>query len=212
MNSTPVITPKRRCSDCGFTLIELLAVIAIIGVLAGILIAIVANVRERARNSQCVANLRSLQQGILLCATDNKGKIPLEQPGTPEAGYNPWNWHRRISPYVGGPSAVEWNNPKPVPPVYRCPSDEAPFVGIISYGMNWNLLNGRVNAMGNNPVCLADCTNVEIQTPNDSTINYLTADHHKGAGNYSRMDGSVHSFVKTLPTRGERPDLWKLNN
>ena len=42
-----------------FTLIELLSVIAIIGVLAAILFPALGKVRENARTSQCVSNLRS---------------------------------------------------------------------------------------------------------------------------------------------------------
>ena len=57
--STP--RPKRR----GFTLVELLVVIGIIAVLVSILIPTVSHARRQAKNVQCLANLRSLQESLI---------------------------------------------------------------------------------------------------------------------------------------------------
>ncbi|EIP99169.1 prepilin-type N-terminal cleavage/methylation domain-containing protein [Opitutaceae bacterium TAV1] len=59
-----------------FTLIELLTVIAIIGVLAGILIPTVSAVRRTARTVQCISNLRQVAQGAQLWIADNRGRMP----------------------------------------------------------------------------------------------------------------------------------------
>ena len=67
--------PPRQASR-GFTLIELLTVIAIIGVLAGILIPVVGLVRNKARASASVSNLRQIFVGLSLFADEHKDRYP----------------------------------------------------------------------------------------------------------------------------------------
>lgn len=66
---SPVLSPVHRVR--AFTLIELLTVIAIIGILAAIIIPTVGKVRESARNSQSVSNMRQLALAAQLFTNDN---------------------------------------------------------------------------------------------------------------------------------------------
>lgn len=77
---------NRGCG--GFTLIELLAVIAVVGILAAILIPLLAGVRERALTARGVSNIRQSGNALLLSATNNDNKIILV--GGEHPSYTTW--------------------------------------------------------------------------------------------------------------------------
>lgn len=110
----------KRCSlfqnakfrEIRFTLIELLVVIAIIAILAAMLLPALSAARERARQSTCTGNLKSLGLSLNMYCEDNKDTMP----------YSGWDfntyknreiWYRAIVPYSGDPSAdpdTWWND------------------------------------------------------------------------------------------------------
>lgn len=68
----------RRCgSRMGFTLIELLVVIAVISVLISFLTPALRGARDSARDLRCLANLRSIGQGVVMYCNDNKERFPI---------------------------------------------------------------------------------------------------------------------------------------
>lgn len=71
---TFVTAPSRR--SLGFTLVELLVVIAIIGVLAAILIPTVGAARGKARQAQCIGNLRTLGISFFQYQAENRDLFP----------------------------------------------------------------------------------------------------------------------------------------
>lgn len=87
--------PRSFRSSRAFTLVELLAVLAIIGVLAGILIPVLGRVRETSRTSQCSSNQRQIAIAILTAAQDNKGIFP------PSHQENGTAWPDALSAYFG---------------------------------------------------------------------------------------------------------------
>ncbi|HBR93349.1 MAG TPA: hypothetical protein DEA90_04205 [Opitutae bacterium] len=64
----------------GFTLIELLAVIAVIGILVGILISVIGRSRRAADNVKCASNLRQLASAVLLYTQDHNNQFPASAP------------------------------------------------------------------------------------------------------------------------------------
>jgi prepilin-type N-terminal cleavage/methylation domain-containing protein len=123
---------RRRSRPPGFTLVELLVVIGIIALLISILMPALSAAKERANRIKCSANLRSIGQGLLLYANDNKGIYPRTVVGpSTSAGYTAFTNAAAVDPFgTGGPLANDVTaalfllvrNADINPEVFICPS------------------------------------------------------------------------------------------
>lgn len=105
-----------------FTLVELLAVIAIVGVLAGILVPVVGAVRAKARSTQCLSNMRQVGAASLLYLADQKGRLPSSSHDRNLDGSSR-SWRETLKTYLG-PAFIG-----------RCPS-RAEHPHDVTYGWN----------------------------------------------------------------------------
>ena len=117
----------------GFTLIELLVVVAIIAILAAILCPVFANAREKARQTQCMGNVKQIGTALTLYAQDNEETLPFQATdgvadfGSPKAEPN---YLKAIEPYTKArqilacPSAWE-----PYPGQEVTPNSDASYMG-----------------------------------------------------------------------------------
>jgi prepilin-type N-terminal cleavage/methylation domain-containing protein len=145
-----------------FTLIELLVVIAVIALLIGILLPSLGKARMAARQTLCLANIRSVQLGQASYADDYRGQ--LADVGLPHGsiGDPARSFIYTMREYIGAlPESYDATAPAAAystPPVYRSPGDKSryllekeggvgPIGGLFrrtSYGMN-NYLSGVYN-------------------------------------------------------------------
>jgi len=113
-----VSSSKAPRANQGFTLIELLVVLSIISILAAIIMPVFAKVREKARQSACVSNLKQFATAMTLYADDNNEIYPWTDhyAGPPSPTYGNY-WQALIYPYVKSAD------------VYICPSSQQSAVG-----------------------------------------------------------------------------------
>ena len=143
----PAVRRAGKLRSAGFTLVELLVVIAIIGVLVGLLLPAVQAARETARRTQCISHLKQIGLAIHGFHDVKRGL-----PATRQACYH-GTWANQLWPYIEQVAAANgWDEEQyywqPQEKrelqieIYFCPSRRAPMV---STAGDDNLLFGSFN-------------------------------------------------------------------
>lgn len=120
----------------GFTLVEMLVVIAILGMLAGLLLPVLGAAKDRARRTTCSNNLRQINLGVLMYSDDSGDRSPAGQQRNVYVGYK-----ELMKNCVGliGSSSVQDK-------LFACPADvfyydydiklHGPYVGYVAAGLH----------------------------------------------------------------------------
>lgn len=80
-------TLRGRKTKWAFTLIELMVVIAIIGLLAGMLLPVIKLVQEKARQAHCMNNLHQFGRAIAIYEMENEERYPSNLVALAHDGY-----------------------------------------------------------------------------------------------------------------------------
>jgi prepilin-type N-terminal cleavage/methylation domain-containing protein/prepilin-type processing-associated H-X9-DG protein len=157
----------------GFTLVELLVVMAIIGILAGLLLSVLESSKASARGISCQNNTRQLAMALLMYADDHSQWLPYNLGGAAARTNINWaagtlDWElspdntnladltdASLGPYVAKVAAI-----------YRCPSDSA--LAALQRAAGWN---SRVRSYSLN-ASVGDAGEISISGVNTNNPGY----------------------------------------
>jgi prepilin-type N-terminal cleavage/methylation domain-containing protein len=205
----------------GFTLIELLVVIAIIAILAAILFPVFAQAREKARQTQCMNNLKQMATASLTYIQDYDERFPMAVYApvlNPNGQRCAFTLFDAIFPYIKNID------------ITRCPSEpnalylNEGFIAVlqmptcnlrqpISYMYNYDLLPPGRTPIDQNPpaVRLGTVSIAEVELVAETTINFEADLALGGSGSVLQRKPNESNIFLIVPVRARHNEFVQAN-
>ena len=224
-----MISSRISQKKSGFTLIELLVVIAIIAILAAILFPVFQRVRENARRTACLSNMKQLGLGVTQYTQDYDERMPSSTDGVgPGKGDNVlggWIYYTGFTgaanvPVLFDPTQGSVYTYVKSTGVYVCPDDSAAQSSHDSYAINScvdsnardanQLRDGKLLSQIDNPsgtmLFAEEASGTANSSTNDAYLNFAV-DHvslrHSGGSNFAFVDGHAKYYLLDTANNGE---------
>lgn len=193
----------------GFTLAELLVVIGILGLLAALLLPVLARAKDRSRAIQCVNNLRQWGLAYRMYADDYNDFLPRRGQGVQVLALitRPEDWFNALPVYFSQPGYLQavqlGQKPKAKDhSLFICPDATDPGMSyFLCYGMNMNLSPWNLQLPTKYNQVVAPSSVVALgESPGPysstypSTQAYSAVARHVGRANLLFLTGQVRSF------------------
>jgi len=210
-----VMNTKRN----GFTLIELLVVIAIIAILAAILFPVFAQAREKARQTQCMSNLRQSATAVLMYAQDADERFPMAiyAPAQRTGGGNcvmtvfdviqPYMKNTGIMQCPSDPRALYMN--AGFQALFGYPSCSLPET--ISYMYNYDVIRAGRTPLGSGSISGGTVALAEIPLVAETTMIFDADIALSGSCNLMRRQPNDSSISFPIPIRARHNEFVQAN-